>query len=1075
MTAGAALEQASHDGLVAVTASVGPVRATPSPPLRVLLISEGTYPYTWGGVSTWCDSLVHILPDVSFHVLAITSEAGLDIVWDLPPNVRLHTVPLWGIRDIKESWPGLPLWRLHRARAAAASRAVAEEFVPAFRGFLREILAERADPFALAACAHTIYRFLEKHDLQRTLRERAVWQACRHEMVQGYSAVQTRLDLPPLELWELTTGFQWVSRWLFPLAQRLPEVDVVHAAMAGLSGLVAVVAKLEHHAGLQLTEHGVYLRERFIDESRRTDSVFLKLLNQRFARATTEMTYALADQISPCCDYNQRWELEVGATKSQLETIYYGVDSRKFSADEPASEVPRTVVWVARINPLKDVETLLRAAAVVVGRRPDARFMLFGSAAAEDAEYYQRCLALHAELNLHDVVEFCGYTDQPATAFASGDIVALSSISEGFPYSTLEAMLCGRPVVATAVGGIPEQIEGGGIAVPPRDPEAMGEAILSLLNDPTRCRALGLAARERAATEFSLDKFSGTQRSSYLRLSPHHEWARWLPNGSSTAAEPPTSSPREGLVEPFATSVLRNAALDKLTVDVQGRISKPLDVLEVAAVIESMGMSDAMARERFGRDDTFQVAAAVLAKIRSAPEGITLRRERPRDLAYVPPGRGTHLDTARHPVWAVVPSAALLLVIWGASSLGSWPPSRVLALALGMSSGILLTSGLTLAVGRRASNLISLGKGHAARRLLIASTFIGTAVTAGLTKCLVLLHLHDFRFLAQQQSVFLLSASALATIWVLAGALSLVSLSGLPGTALLLGIGCAAAVNFALVPLTGHHLVIAMTVAFVVTVLTMAAGLAWALRPQPGARQTNERLPSLGYLLLEALPNFVYGTLAAILFGSIHVIGWIKVHGGPQVSTLELGLFLPLVPAALGAGRAEQTLRRFWAKVKDLQQTRHADQPRPMRAELRGLYRAELWRYLASLVIASDITTVVVGVLLIRGAFRGIAPSANPYDVLAIYLTALVGYASLSMGYFNSMFCLSLVRPAGPMRAIALGCALTVLLGCGLAYTLGFRFLPLALVFGGAAYWFMSYRAVQRLLDDAEYHYETAL
>src|SRR6266545_8162567 len=116
MTAGAALERATQDGLVAVTASAAPVRAALAQPLRVLLVSEGTYPYTWGGVSTWCDSLVHVLPDVSFHVLAIVAEAGLEVVWELPPNVRVETVPLWGIRDIKETWHTLPVWQLYRAR-----------------------------------------------------------------------------------------------------------------------------------------------------------------------------------------------------------------------------------------------------------------------------------------------------------------------------------------------------------------------------------------------------------------------------------------------------------------------------------------------------------------------------------------------------------------------------------------------------------------------------------------------------------------------------------------------------------------------------------------------------------------------------------------------------------------------------------------------------------------------------------------------------------------------------------------------------------------------------------------------
>jgi hypothetical protein len=254
----------------------------------------------------------------------------------------------------------------------------------------------------------------------------------------------------------------------------------------------------------------------------------------------------------------------------------------------------------------------------------------------------------------------------------------------------------------------------------------------------------------------------------------------------------------------------------------------------------------------------------------------------------------------------------------------------------------------------------------------------------------------------------------------------------------------------------------------------MAAGLAWALRAQPGARPTTDQLPSLSYLLLEATPNFAYGTLAAIMFGSVHVIGWIKLHGGSQVSTLELGLFLPLVPAALSAGRAEQALRRFWSRVKKLQQTQ-VDGRHPMTAQLRALYRNELRRFLVSLIIASEITVIAVEMLVRFDAFHGIAPAATPADIRTVYLSALVGYAFVTVGYFNSMFCLSFARPGGPLGAIAIACALAVVSGCILARTLGFQFLPLSLVVGGAAYTFLSYHAVRRLLDDAEYHYETAL
>src|SRR5207237_9348960 len=141
------------------------------------------------------------------------------------------------------------------------------------------------------------------------------------------------------------------------------------------------------------------------------------------------------------------------------------------------------------------------------------KFLLYGGAPEEDADYYRGCLDLHAELGLGDSVVFCGYTRDPAKAFLSGDVVVLSSISEGFPYSTLEAMLCGRPIVATSVGGLPEQIEGVGTVVEPRNPVAMGEAILDILSDPARCAALGEAARQRAKGELGHTKFRR----------PHHQ------------------------------------------------------------------------------------------------------------------------------------------------------------------------------------------------------------------------------------------------------------------------------------------------------------------------------------------------------------------------------------------------------------------------------------------------------------------------------------------------------------------------------------------------------------------------
>ncbi len=92
----------------------------------------------------------------------------------------------------------------------------------------------------------------------------------------------------------------------------------------------------------------------------------------------------------------------------------------------------------------------------------------------------------------------------------AGHVVVLSSISEGFPYTVIEAMTCGRPCVATDVGGVAEAVAETGVVVPPRDPAAMADACVQLLEDPALRTRLGTAARARVLTYFTVDQAINT-------------------------------------------------------------------------------------------------------------------------------------------------------------------------------------------------------------------------------------------------------------------------------------------------------------------------------------------------------------------------------------------------------------------------------------------------------------------------------------------------------------------------------------------------------------------------------------
>jgi glycosyltransferase involved in cell wall biosynthesis len=206
--------------------------------------------------------------------------------------------------------------------------------------------------------------------------------------------------------------------------------------------------------------------------------------------------------VAPVCHYNTRWELAHGTPQHKVRVIYNGVDPEVF-APAPKKAASPHIVATARIDPLKDIETFLRVAAKVRETHADVRFTIFGSIA--DAAYYEKCVALRRELGLVDVVTMGAVAEDVVAAYRDADIVLLTSISEAFPYSVIEAMACERAVVASDVGGVGEALEECGMLVRPRDVEGFATAVRQLLDDAPLRGRIGRRARARVLEEFRLD------------------------------------------------------------------------------------------------------------------------------------------------------------------------------------------------------------------------------------------------------------------------------------------------------------------------------------------------------------------------------------------------------------------------------------------------------------------------------------------------------------------------------------------------------------------------------------------
>lgn len=490
-------------------------------PFSVGLVTMGTYPHYTGGVSTWCDLLVRGLPSVQFTLVSLVADPSAKPVYKLPRNVeRLITIPLWGTGEVLELKRHLSLRQVLDHKRRTPQWAI-QSFTAVLQRFIQLLWLEMAPPDEMGTLLQEMGTYFRQFDYDTIMRSQPVWRCFQEESRYGYGRFLQEMEIAgEATLLDITDGMRLLYRWLTVLAIPPLDVDVVHAAAAGLCSVPGILARRGADVPFLLTEHGIYLRERLLALTRSESSLFDQVFQSRFDQRITEASYYYANLIAPGSNYNQRWELRNGAAAESIQTIYNGPDPAQFTPvfnHRLVGSTP-TIVWLGRIDPLKDLLTLIRAAAIVRQTVPEVRFVLYGKAPKGNEAYYEACLSLRAELGLEEAVIFGGFAASAEAAYNEGEFVLLSSISEGFPYSVVEAMMCGRTVVGTAVGGVPEALEGCGFIVEPRNPEAMAEACIYLLQNPDLAQQLGQEARRKALDHFSLRQCNASYLTTYQQL-----------------------------------------------------------------------------------------------------------------------------------------------------------------------------------------------------------------------------------------------------------------------------------------------------------------------------------------------------------------------------------------------------------------------------------------------------------------------------------------------------------------------------------------------------------------------------
>lgn len=208
---------------------------------------------------------------------------------------------------------------------------------------------------------------------------------------------------------------------------------------------------------------------------------------------------------------------DVGFRPSAVEQIYNGVDTEHFSpvATGSASPMPSgcpfipgrdwLVGTVGRMETVKDQVNLARAFVHAVQLSPEARARMRLVIVGDGPKRTEVEQTLQ-EGGVRELAWLPGARQDIAELLRSFDVFTLPSIAEGIPYTLLEAMATGLPSVASHVGGIGELIEHGrtGLLTPPRQPEALADALLGLLHAPESAQRMGNAAREKALAHYSL-------------------------------------------------------------------------------------------------------------------------------------------------------------------------------------------------------------------------------------------------------------------------------------------------------------------------------------------------------------------------------------------------------------------------------------------------------------------------------------------------------------------------------------------------------------------------------------------
>lgn len=474
----------------------------------ICLLLEGTYPFSRGGVSNWVYELIRVFPQYRFGVIFLGTRKKDYSGFEYPILDNIVHLDAYYLYDKKRSLDTTT--RTIRKKTMKKIETMHDRFAT--------YVSDQSEDIP------------ELFDLMKDNRELSKKKFLRSRQAWEYIEKCYKENYPDQSFYDYFWGVRSLHQpfWLMKkIVGRIPRAKILHSASTGYAGFLGSLLHKKNGTPYILTEHGIYANERWIElmrsyffEKAGHENTFgntelnLSAMWVNFFRILAKAGYSAADPIISLFEEYRQYQIKDGALPDRTRIISYGIDFERYrflDKKGPDKEHP-VIAFIGRVVPIKDVKTFIRATALILQQKPAAEVWIVGSV-KEDREYVDSCKNLVEFLGLQDKIRFLGFHNV-MDIYPKIDLLVMSSISEGSPFSILECFAVGIPVVATNVGGCRELIAGknpedqsrglAGRIVNIADPDALARAALELLNDASAWVSAQRVGLERVRKYYSM-------------------------------------------------------------------------------------------------------------------------------------------------------------------------------------------------------------------------------------------------------------------------------------------------------------------------------------------------------------------------------------------------------------------------------------------------------------------------------------------------------------------------------------------------------------------------------------------